>query len=77
MQERRKQKASKGRRICRTILILIVILLAVVAGYVIYAFAAYDRLEDHMELTVYRQIHAKPAADQELRVLSYNIGFGA
>lgn len=77
MQERRKQKASKGRRICRTILILIVILLAVAAGYVIYAFAAYDRLEDHMELTVYRQIHAKPAADQKLRVLSYNIGFGA
>ena len=59
---------------------VIALLLAVVAGYLIYAFAAYYRVEDNQVLPVVSMNgadHGEPAAGELYRIASYNIGFGA
>lgn len=71
------------KRVWRWIGAVAVLLLAVIAGYVIYVFAAYDRLPDKMVLEVEK---AGGSSDFEMETLSegesysvmtYNIGFGA
>lgn len=77
MEQIRKQKPSTGHRLRRTVLVILLTLLVIVIGYVVYAFAAYDRLEDNLALPVYRQVDTMPETGQPLTVLSYNVGFGA
>ena len=71
------------KKVCRWIGAVAALLLAVIAVYVIYVFAAYDRLPDKMVLEVDR---AGDSSDFEQEVFSeresysimtYNIGFGA
>lgn len=59
-------------------LFLIAFLLVIVIVYVAYVFIAYNRIDDHQELTP--QGTAKSAAvklDTEYTAMTYNVGFGA
>lgn len=56
------------------------LLLVIVAGYMIYVFAAYYRVEDNQVLDVVSMNgadHGELTANETYRVASYNIGFGA
>ncbi len=71
---RKKSPVKKGI----TILLAVVLsLLLVVAGYVAYAFLAYERLEDQIQLDVTHVSGQPLEKGQEHTVVSYNIGFGA
>lgn len=64
-------------KICLGVLAL---LLVVVAGYIIYVFAAYYRVEDNQVLDVVPMNgadHGELTVNEIYRVASYNIGFGA
>lgn len=64
----------------KIILGLLALLLAAAAGYVIYVFAAYYRVEDHQALEVVSMNgadHGEPVVGTQYRIASYNIGFGA
>lgn len=72
------------KKIMKWIGIVIVFLLAVLAVYVIYVFAAYDRLPDKLELNVEKSgessdFEAEGGFEQKeiYSVMTYNIGFGA
>ena len=59
---------------------VLALLLVVVAGYAVYVFAAYYRVEDNQVLTVETvgsAVNAELTAGESYRVVSYNIGFGA
>ena len=58
---------------------IIVALLLVILAYVIYVFAAYDRIEDNQELDVRDPLTSKTVVPTgtALNVTSWNIGFGA
>ena len=53
--------------------------LLLLLGYVIYVFAAYDRIEDNQELSVQAGSDAKSSVPTgtPLNITSWNIGFGA
>lgn len=66
------------RKIIRTVLILFVILLLAAAGYVLYVFLGFHRIEDNQTPAVEGNAEKEEVSPgQELTVLSYNIGFGA
>ena len=69
----------RKRRAGKTVLAAAGVLLLAVAGYVIYVFTAYYRLEDNLPLMVTTGEGASPAvsAGETYRLASYNIGFGA
>ena len=50
---------------------------AVLMGYVVYVFTAYDRLEDCLSLRVENACETEVAAETVYTVASYNLGFGA
>lgn len=50
---------------------------AVLLGYSIYVFAAYDRLEDRLPLTVENARAAEAETERVYTAVSYNLGFGA
>ncbi len=59
---------------------VVILLLAVIIGYVIYVFAAYYRVEDNQILPITAAggaAQAEVSAGELYRVASYNIGFGA
>ena len=59
--------------------IILIILVLILAGYVIYVFAAYERLPDKLTLEVNR-IEGEEmmlVSGQPYTVMTYNIGFGA
>ena len=59
---------------------VVILLLAVIIGYVIYVFAAYYRVEDNQILPITAAggaAQAEASAGELYRVASYNIGFGA
>jgi len=64
----------------KIVLGVLALLLVVVAGYVIYVFAAYYRVEDNQVLpveTVGSAVNGELTAGETYRIVSYNIGFGA
>lgn len=65
----------KRMRIALLALLLIVLLIA--AGYVIYVFADYSRIEDHQALSVAQHGADPMPVGQPQRIVSWNIGFGA
>jgi len=65
------------RIIIRTILILIVAIVALVCGYVAYLQINYYRIEDGIELTVCNQCSNIVETGKQYTVMTYNIGFGA
>ncbi len=57
---------------------IVIILLLVLLAYVIYVFAAYDRLPDQMPLEIDKVLPQTGYAEkQSYRIMTYNIGFGA
>ena len=52
-------------------------LFLIVVGYVIYVFAAYDRLPDMLTLSVENNRSETAKTDTEYTAISFNIGFGA
>ena len=68
------------KKILKCILLPVGILLLLIAAYVIYVFASYDRLEDNLPLTPTSGTEVPteiPSRNTALRIVSYNIGFGA
>ena len=66
------------KKLFKILLILLLCLLLVVAGYASYVVLAFHRIEDNVILTV-NTAEGTTAAPigQELKILSYNVGFGA
>lgn len=66
------------KKMIKTILIILGILLLVVVGYVLYVFLSFHRIEDNQVLAVEESAEQDAVSqEQALTVLSYNIGFGA
>lgn len=65
------------KRLFKGILILVIVLVVVVAGYVAYVFLSYKRLPETMELAVESTTKESFATNQEYKIMSYNIGYGA
>lgn len=86
---KRKNK-SIWKRILLVIGIIAGIILAMLAGYIIYLFASYHRIEDNLTLTVEKPAEKETSGGQEkdeardlltvgkeYTAVTYNIGFGA
>ena len=68
----------KHLRKCLTaVLVLLALLIVLVGGYVVYAFAAYYRLEDHLALTPEDSPARLVQTGESYTLVSYNVGFGA
>ena len=66
------------KKILKTVLIIMICLLLLIGGYVVYVFSSYKRIEDNQQLAVNKAAELTNAPiDKELKILSYNIGFGA
>lgn len=65
------------KRIWKIALGVLLALVLVVGGYVTYVFTTYYRLEDNLPLEVQGEADGELTAGEPLRVVSYNIGFGA
>lgn len=69
------------KKICKTILICIGVIIGIVGGYLLYVIATYDRLPDHMELAAEAPKNAGLQEELQTGVsyqaTTYNIGFGA
>ena len=76
-----KEGAARAmkKRFVKILLGTLLLLAAVLIGYVIYVFAAYYRVEDNQVLDVEAlgSAAAQPEAGETYRIASYNIGFGA
>ena len=68
---------NKSKRIIKIILAAILAVAAILLAYVAYVFIAYYRVEDNVKLEVHQKAESKVNVDEELSILSYNIGFGA
>lgn len=68
------------KKILKFILIILIVLILIVGAYVAYAFIAYDRLEDNLELTpegMAARRDKEVSVGTKMTVTSWNIGFGA
>ena len=65
------------RRCLVALLAVVVLLIAVVGGYLIYAFATYYRLDDNLALTPENNQSQAARTGEEYTLVSYNVGFGA
>ena len=73
-----KQK-SIVKTIIKVVAIILAVLILVVAGYIIYAFASYHRIEDNKDLTVDNRgaVIEEASVNETYTIMTYNIGFGA
>lgn len=60
-----------------TLAVLLGVLLLTVGGYVLYVVFQYDRIEDNLPLAVNGSAEETVPAGKELKIVTYNIGFGA
>lgn len=60
-----------------TLAVLLGVLLLTVGGYVLYVVFQYDRIEDNLPLAVNGSAVETVPAGKELKIVTYNIGFGA
>ena len=65
------------RKIVKPILILLLALLLLVAGYVTYVLLSYHRIEDHLEVDATGEQSDIAETGVEYDIVSFNIGFGA
>lgn len=71
----KKKKSAWG--VIRVILIILLVLIIIVAGYLVYVFATYYRVEDNKKLDVRSASSIEAKTDTEYKIISYNTGFGA
>ncbi len=65
------------KKIFKILLSIIVAILIVVLIYVAYVFISYYRLEDNLDLEISNAKAGTVETDKQLKLLSWNIGFGA
>ena len=71
------------KKIFRIIGIVLAVILLALAGYIIYLYASYHRIEDNLPLQVEtsgddsEKTYTVLTTDQKYSALTYNIGFGA
>ena len=68
------------KKVLKIIALVLSVIILLAAGYVIYVFVSFDRIEDNQELSVENGADKKELpvpTGRELTVVSYNIGFGA
>lgn len=78
MAENKVKSISKKKIILITCLAVVGTLLLTVIGYLVYVLVDYDRIEDNVEISVRdgNELSLAPAGE-ELRIITYNIGFAA
>ena len=69
--------SSKAKKILKIVLIILLVLVLIVGGYFAYVMIAYHRIEDKQVLEINDTIGNTAQADEEYKVISYNIGFAA
>ena len=71
------------KKILKIVGIVLAVILLALAGYIIYLYASYHRIEDNLPLQVEKsrnnaeEIYDMLTTDQKYSALTYNIGFGA
>ena len=65
------------KKVLIALLIVLALLILLVGGYVAYLFIDFHRIEDDQALTASTAGAAALPAGEELRIVSWNIGFGA
>ena len=65
------------KKALKIILWILLVLLVAVLAYVLYAVCSYQRLEDHLSLPAEGVANQQLEAGEPIRLLSYNLGFGA
>ena len=75
--EKKEKKKSVPKTILKIVLIVLLALILIVVGYFAYVFIQYHRIPDNQALTVENQTSEKAKTDEEYRMISFNIGFGA
>lgn len=73
----KRRKRGRAALLVRAVLILILALILVVAGYVIYLQANYYRIEDHAVLEIEHNMEESLKTGNTYTAVTYNIGFGA
>ena len=73
---------TKAKKILKVIGIIILAIVLILAGYIIYLYASYHRIEDNQELQVETISDNTSLGDaittgEKYSALTYNIGFGA
>ncbi len=72
---------TKSRKTGRTVLIMVCAVIAAVLvaviGYLLYVVGSYYRVEDDISLSVAGEATGKAPVGEPLRLVTYNIGFGA
>ena len=70
---------NKVKKILKVLLIVLLAFIVVAAGYVIYVFASYKRIEDNLALEVHNEgiVEDFVEVGREYSIQTYNIGFGA
>lgn len=71
------KKTNVKKIILIVCLALVAAVLLTVIGYVVYVFADYKRIEDNEELEILSSTDAKAPVGEELKIITYNIGFAA
>ncbi len=65
------------KTISKIIIILIILIALVIAGYVIYLSKTYYRIDDNQELEIENNVSSLIKTNEEYSAITYNIGFGA
>lgn len=65
------------KKFLKTVLSLLLVIIIAAAGYLIYVFTDYYRLEDNLTLSVQGAGNSALTADTPYRIVTYNVGFGA
>ena len=68
---------KKRRVILKSILAVLGVFILVVLGYVIYVFASYHRIEDHLAVEPENNVDAVAQTQTPYKITTFNIGFGA
>ena len=71
------KKTNVKKIILIVCLALVAAVLLTVIDYVVYVFADYKRIEDNEELEILSSADAKAPVGEELKIITYNIGFAA
>ena len=77
MNETRVKTYNVKRIIIITCLALVGAILLTAVGYVVYVLVDYNRIEDNVDLEILNGTEEKAPIGEELKIITYNIGFAA
>ena len=73
----KKEKKSVLKTILKVVGIVLLAIILIAAGYFAYVFIQYHRIPDNQVLNVENPKSEKAKTEEEYRMVSFNIGFGA